>query len=87
MGMIVFPLAFVSSAYVTVASMPGWLQVFAKYQPLTPMVGAVRSLTLGSRAQAELGHPSSYYIARALAWAAAILVVSAPIAVARYRRS
>jgi len=87
MGMIVFPLAFVSSAYVTVASMPGWLQVFAKYQPLTPMVGAVRSLTLGSRAQAELGHPSSYYIPRALAWAAAILVVSAPIAVARYRRS
>ena len=35
MGMIVFPLAFVSSAYVTVASMPGWLQVFAKHQPLT----------------------------------------------------
>ena len=86
MGMIVFPLAFVSSAYVTVASMPGWLQVFAKYQPLTSMVDAVRALTLGSRAQVELGHPSSYYITRALAWAAAILVVSVPLAVARYRR-
>ena len=86
MGMIVFPLAFVSSAYVTVASMPGWLQVFAKYQPLTSMVDAVRALTLGSRAQVELGHPSTYYITRALAWAAAILVVSVPLAVARYRR-
>ena len=86
MGMIVFPFAFVSSAYVTVASMPGWLQVFAEHQPLTYMVAAVRGLTLGSRAQVELGHPSSYYIARSLFWAAAIFAVSAPLAVARYRR-
>jgi ABC-2 type transport system permease protein len=86
MGMIVFPLAFISSAYVTVASMPGWLQAFAKYQPLTWMVDSVRALTLGSGAVAELGHPASYYIARALAWTAAILVVAVPLAVAHYRR-
>jgi len=86
MGMIVFPFAFVSSAYVTVASMPGWLQVFAKYQPLTDMVDAVRGLTLGSHAQVELGHPTSHYIARALVWAAAIFVASAPLAVAKYQR-
>src|SRR6266498_4569590 len=84
MGMIVFPLAFVSSAYVTVASMPGWLQVFAKHQPLTYMVDAVRALTLGSRAQVELGHPASYYVARSLVWAAAILTASVPLAVAKY---
>jgi ABC-2 type transport system permease protein len=87
MGMIVFPLAFVSSAYVTVASMPGWLQVFAKHQPLTYMVDAVRALTLGSRAQVELGHPASYYIARSLIWTAAILAVAVPVAVAKYQRS
>src|SRR6266540_599748 len=86
MGMIVFPLAFVSSAYVTVASMPGWLQVFAKHQPLTYMVDAVRALNLGPQAHTLLGHPGSYYVARALLWALAILTVSAPIAVARYRR-
>jgi predicted enzyme related to lactoylglutathione lyase len=45
MGMIVFPFAFISSAYVPVASMPGWLQVFAKHQPLTYMVDSVRALT------------------------------------------
>jgi ABC-2 type transport system permease protein len=87
MGMIVFPLAFVSSAYVTVASMPGWLQVFAKHQPLTYMVDAVRALTLGSRAQVELGHPASYYVARSLVWAAAVLAVAVPLAVAKYQRS
>ena len=86
MGMIVFPLAFISSAYVPVASMPGWLQVFAKHQPLTDMVDAVRALTLGSRAGGLLGHPASYYVVRALLWAAAILVLAAPLAVARYRR-
>jgi len=86
MGMIVFPLAFVSSAYVTVASMPGWLQVFAKHQPLTYMVDAVRALTLGSRAQLELGHPSSYYVVRSLIWAAAILTAAVPLAVANYQR-
>jgi ABC-2 type transport system permease protein len=86
MGMIVFPLAFISSAYVPVSSMPGWLQVFAKHQPLTYMVDAVRALTLGSHAHAELGHAPAYYVARALVWAAAILAVSVPLAIARYRR-
>jgi ABC-2 type transport system permease protein len=71
---------------VPVATMPGWLQVFAKYQPLTYMVDAARALTLGSSARVELGHPASYYAVRALAWTAGILVVSVPLAVARYRR-
>jgi len=86
MGMIVFPFAFVSSAYVPVASMPGWLQVFAAHQPLTYMVDAVRSLTLGAHADALLGHPTSYFVVRALAWTAGILLVALPLAVAKYRR-
>lgn len=86
MGMIAFPLAFISSAYVPVDSMPSWLQVFAKYQPLTFMVDAVRSLTLGPQAATVLGHPTSYFVTRALLWSAAILAVSAPVAVARYRQ-
>ena len=86
MGMIVFPFAFVSSAYVPVSSMPGWLQVFAAHQPLTYMVDAVRSLTLGPHAAVLLGHPGSYYVTRALIWALAILAISLPLAIARYRR-
>ena len=86
LGMIVFPLAFVSSAYVPVATMPGWLQAFAGHQPLTDMVDAVRALTLGAGASGALGHPASYYVPRALAWSAAILAVFVPLAVARFRR-
>ena len=86
MGMIVFPFAFISSAYIPVSSMPSWLQVFAKHQPLTYMVDVVRALTLGPRAQAVLGHTSGHYLTPALLWAAGIVVVAVPIAVARYRR-
>jgi ABC transporter DrrB family efflux protein len=42
MSLIAFVFAFISSAYVPATSMPGWLQPFSKYQPITPMVDAVR---------------------------------------------
>ncbi len=86
MGMIVFPFAFVSSAYVPVSSMPSWLRVFAEHQPLTYMVDAVRALTCGPHAETLLGHASLYYVTRSLLWTVAIVAVSLPIAVAKYRR-
>jgi ABC-2 type transport system permease protein len=76
----------VSSAYVPVASMPGWMQAFAEHQPLTVMVDAVRALTQGPAAEAMLGHGAGFYVARSLAWSVAILAVFVPLAVARYRR-
>jgi ABC-2 type transport system permease protein len=86
LGLLVFPLTFISSAYVPVDSMPGPLQAFAEHQPLTYMVDAVRALTLGPAGERLLGHPASYFVIRALLWAAAILAVAVPLAVARYRR-
>jgi ABC transporter DrrB family efflux protein len=86
MGMIVFPFAFISSAYVPVDSMPGILRAFAEHQPLTYMVDAVRGLTLGPQSETLLGHPASYFVVRALLWTVAILAVALPLAVARYRR-
>lgn len=86
MALLIFPLSFVSSAYVPVGSMPGWMQAFAEHQPLTSMVNAVRVLTQGPAAAALLGHPVGYYVARSLMWTAGILLVFVPVAVARYRR-
>jgi ABC transporter DrrB family efflux protein len=83
---LVFPLTFVSSAYVPVATMPGWLQGFAAHQPVTYMVDAVRALTLGPAAHAIYPHPASYYVTGSLLWSAGIVAVTAPLAVARYRR-
>jgi ABC transporter DrrB family efflux protein len=87
MALLVFPLTFVSSAYVPVESMPGWMQPIAEHQPITYMVDAVRSLTLGPAAEPLLGHPAEYFVTRSLLWSAAIVLVFAPIAIAKYRRS
>ncbi|HTX85308.1 MAG TPA: ABC transporter permease [Streptosporangiaceae bacterium] len=76
MSLIAFVFAFISSAYVPATSMPGWLQPFSKYQPITPMVDAVRSLLVGSTSDVGL----------ALAWSALLIVMFTPIAVIRYRR-
>ena len=86
MALLVFPLTFVSSAYVRVATMPGWMQAVAEHQPITYMVDAVRSLTQGEAAEVLLGHPASYYVGRSLLWTVAIVAVFAPLAVARYRK-
>ena len=72
LSFLVFPLSFVSSAYVPVSTMPGWMQGFATYQPMTPMVNTVRILTGGPQAQALLGHPLSYYLVPALLWTVGI---------------
>jgi ABC-2 type transport system permease protein len=77
MSLIAFVFAFISSAYVPATSMPGWLQPFAQYQPITPMVDAVRSLVAGSSSDVGL----------ALLWSAALLLVFTPLAVLRYRRA
>jgi ABC-type multidrug transport system permease subunit len=84
MSLLVFPLTFVSSAYVPVDSMPGWLQAFAEHQPVTVMVDAVRALTLGDSAASVLGHDAGHYVLPAVAWAAVMTAVFAPVAVARF---
>ena len=86
-AMVVFPLAFLSSSYVPVSTMPGWLQVFAQHQPVTYMVDAVRALTLGPAAEASLGHSAGYFVVWSLVWAAGAVAVFAPLAVSKYQRS
>ena len=49
-----FPITFLSSAFVPIATMPGWLQAFANNQPVTYIVNAMRALALGA---ADRGEP------------------------------
>src|SRR5436305_475171 len=45
----VFPFVFASTAFVPLQSMPGWLQAWAKVNPVSVVVDGIRSLTLGGR--------------------------------------
>jgi ABC-2 type transport system permease protein/oleandomycin transport system permease protein len=75
----VFPLTFISSAFVPVSGMPAVLRAFADVNPFTIMVDAMRSLWLGQ--------PAGNNIWEALLWIVVIFAVFAPLAVARYRRA
>jgi ABC-2 type transport system permease protein/oleandomycin transport system permease protein len=75
----VFPLTFISSAFVPVQSMPEVLRAFAEVNPFTITVDAMRSLWLGA--------PAGNNVWGAVVWALAIIAVFAPFAVARYRHA
>ena len=87
LSFLVFPLSFVSSAYVPVSTMPGWMQAFANHQPLTLMCNTVRILTGGSAARHLLGHSATYYLVPSLLWTAAIVIVFAPLAAWKLKKS
>jgi ABC transporter DrrB family efflux protein len=74
----IFPLTFVSSAFVAVQTMPSWLQGFAMHQPVTLVVDAMRAMALGG----DIGTP----LWQALVWLAGTLLVFVPLAVRAYRR-
>jgi ABC-2 type transport system permease protein/oleandomycin transport system permease protein len=74
----VFPLVFASSVFSPVSTMPGWLQAFAKHQPVTVTVDAIRHLTQGGNVAGPMW--------QSLAWSLGILCVFAPLAVNRYRK-
>jgi oleandomycin transport system permease protein len=73
------PLTFGSSIFApNVSNMPGWLQAWAKTNPVTFLADSLRHLTLGG----PVGHDIWY----ALAWAAGIIIVACPIALRMYGR-
>jgi ABC-2 type transport system permease protein len=85
-SMVVFLLWFVSSAFVPIESLPGWLEPVATNQPLTLMFDSVRALALGDPALAGLSESTAHYVVLSLVWSAGLMLLFAPLAVARYRR-
>ncbi|MBV8445131.1 MAG: ABC transporter permease [Candidatus Dormibacteraeota bacterium] len=77
-----FPLTFVSAAFVPIATMPSWLQGFANNQPVTLVINAMRGLALGGRS-----FPINPSLWQGLAWLAGVLIVCIPLAVRAYRRA
>jgi ABC-2 type transport system permease protein len=76
------PLVFASTLFVPSDDMPGWLAAWADHQPVSLTAKAVRYLTLGDTPQGRVED-----VWAALAWIAGILIVFAPLAVRRYRRT
>jgi ABC-2 type transport system permease protein len=75
---VIFPLTFISSAFVPTHTMPSVLRAFAENQPLTHVIDTVRALLVGTPLD------SSGWLA--VVWCTAIIVVSVPITTWMFRR-
>ena len=80
-----FPLTFASAAFVPVERMPGWLQAFAKYNPITLMVNALRGWFDKGVGDTLHLHPTTSGL-QSLLWIGGVLVVFVPLCVMRFRR-
>jgi ABC-2 type transport system permease protein/oleandomycin transport system permease protein len=73
------PLVFASALFVQPESMPGWLQPWARNQPISITADAVRALTIGG--------PTQGLVLKSILWSILILAIFAPIAVRLYRKA
>jgi ABC-2 type transport system permease protein len=71
-------LPLLGSGFVPTASMPGWMQAFAQYQPFTPFIETIRGLLLGT--------PLGWNPALALGWSVVIAIAGYAWSMAIYER-
>jgi ABC transporter DrrB family efflux protein len=76
---ILFPVTFVSSAFVQTETMPDWLEPIAEHNPFTTMVDAARALFLDV--------PAGNDVWLAVVWCIVIVLVFAPLSAWRYRKA
>jgi len=83
----IFPLTFASSAFVPIEGMPGWLQAFARNNPVTIWANTMRGFTLGEEFVRAIGENMGGLVLRSAVWIALILVVFVPLSIRIYRRT
>jgi len=76
---VIFPLTFVSSAFVPPETMPAALQWFAEWNPFSITVNAIRALFIGD--------PAGNTVWGAVCWSVGIAAVFGVLAVTRYKRA
>ena len=76
--LVLFPLTFLSNAFVPVRTLPGWLQAFVKVNPVSHLVSATRDLANNGMITSEVGWT--------LLCCLAVIAIFAPLSVRSYRR-
>jgi ABC transporter DrrB family efflux protein len=76
---ILFPITFISSAFVPTDTMPDWLEPIAEANPFSTMVDAARALFLDV--------PAGNAVWGAVLWCIGIVAVFGPLSAWRYRRT
>ncbi|MGD9711716.1 MAG: ABC transporter permease [Thermomicrobiales bacterium] len=82
---IIFPLTFLSNVFVPPETMPGWLQPFAEWNPVSALAAATRDLWGNPNPYGSGGFPSEHPVALTVIWVVVIVAIFAPLAVRKYR--
>ncbi|MEV6628083.1 ABC transporter permease [Amycolatopsis sp. NPDC051106] len=81
-----FPLSFISSAFVPTQTLPAFLKAIADWNPFTAVINATRDLFGNRFGPAPSGWPAENAALYAILCCVAIIAVFAPLATAKYRR-
>ena len=82
----IFPLTFVSNAFVPLGTLPGWMQPFADWQPVSAITSALRDLFGNPNPAATAGgFPAEHPVLLTLIWAVVIVAIFAPLGTRRYK--
>jgi ABC-2 type transport system permease protein len=81
---LVWPIGFVSNAYVAPSTMPGWLGAVSEANPMSATVAATRHL-FGNPDWGASSWVEQHAVALAVAWPLLILAISIPVTLRTYR--
>ena len=82
-----FPVTFLSNAFVPLAGMPGWLQTLAEWNPISSVVLAARVLFGNPTGIPGDSPPMQHPIPFAIGWSVLLLLIFVPLSVRKYRRT
>jgi ABC transporter DrrB family efflux protein len=82
----IFPLTFLSNAFVPTDGMPDWLRFLAEWNPVSALTQAARELWgNGPAAPSDAAYPLQHPVAFTIGWALLITAVMAPLAIRAFR--
>jgi ABC-2 type transport system permease protein len=85
MSMVMMPLTFLSSAFIPLSGLPGWLRAITVWNPLSAVVQAVRDLFGNPVSVADTAFPALHPIPVAVVLVALVIALAMPLAASRYQ--
>ncbi len=82
---VIFPLSFLSSAFVPIATMPSWMQPIAEWNPVSTLTSSLRDLFGNPNPFSTDAFPAQHPFLVSVCWIVGTLVVFVPLGIHRYR--
>ena len=83
--LIIFPITFVSNAFVPTETLPSGLQPFAEWNPVSALTGATRELFGNPNPYASDSWPGEHAVLLSVVWTLVLLAIFMPLAIRKYR--